>query len=192
MKISPKYTDENWRTLELSVDSPQSKWQEAVGILHDRIDGRFLKFVRQIEANEFAGFAVMALDCLLIETLQQFREGQEETPRGQSGCYFYSFLTETSFGKWFNKEKAKMFYDQIRCGILHQAEVKGSSLIKINTPCLVQVTDDGEGLIIDRNLFHQQLKQEFEKYIQELGDPSNSQLRQKFKKKMDYICRVSS
>jgi hypothetical protein len=42
-----------------------------------------LDAVKLIDKQDFAGFAVHALDCLLIETLQQFREGADETRAGR-------------------------------------------------------------------------------------------------------------
>jgi len=186
MRISPNYTSEHWQKLPFPAEDA---WPQAVDIFEDRIQGRFLKFISLIEKDTFAGFVVMALDCLLIETLQQFREGVAETPKGKSKDYFVAFLTETSFKKWFTKDKAEKFYKQIRCGILHRAETKKSSLIRTDTP-LVEYTENKVGLVINRRLFHQQLEQEFKTYISKLRDPSQQELRDKFKKKMDYICRV--
>ena len=188
MRISPQYNVNDWLKLTFSTED---EWQEAIEMLEDRIRGRFLDIIHLIEGEIYAGFAVLALDCLLIETLQQFREGVSETPRGQSKSYFTSFLTEGYFGQYFDEKMAIMFYRQIRCGILHQAEVKGSSrvLIRWGTP-LVKYTNDRKGLVINRKLFHQQLIQEFEDYINRLREPSNQELRGNFKKKMDYICKA--
>lgn len=166
MRISPKYNINDWQQLTFSTED---EWQKAVDILADRIYGRFLKPISRIEAYTYTGFAVLALDCLLIETLQQFREGKASTPRRMSEQYFINFLTTTSFGAYFDDRTAKMFYDQIRNGILHQAEVKESSrvLIREGTP-LVSETDDRKGLVINRKLFHKQLVNEFEKYLSHL------------------------
>src|ERR1700730_16968447 len=49
------------------------------------------------QTMRFSGFAVIATDCLLIETIQQFYEGKAETPRGKSEQYFRKFLTQTVF-----------------------------------------------------------------------------------------------
>jgi hypothetical protein len=190
MHISPEYTVDDWQKLTLDNDK-EDDWQKAIDIFKDRIYGRFLKPVELIESDTFAGFAVMALDCLLIETFQQFKEGVNKTPDKKSGCYFVHFLTETSFNKWFSIKTADMFYKQIRCGILHQAEAKGSSRIRIDIPVLVEYTDDNQGLIINRKLFHRQLVKEFESYLKRLQDPSEQDLRNNFKKKMNFICRLS-
>lgn len=188
MYISPKYSVDHWQKLTFSTED---EWQKAIDIFEDRIRGRFLEPISCIEGYAYAGFAVLALDCLLIENLQQFREGQTQTPDRKSQEYFVRFFTETSFSSYFTKEMAEMFYDQIRCGILHQAEVKENSRIRMDTP-LIKYTDDGKGLLINRKLFHQQLVREFEAYIARLREGSNQELRVKFKRKMDYICRKST
>lgn len=190
LRISPHYTVSHWQALDFSREED---WQKGVNILEDRMRGRFLEPICRMERYTYAGFAVLALDCLLIETLQQFREGVAETPPGESPTFFVRFLTETSFGGYFSKETARMFYEQIRCGILHQAEVKGTSRILITEDVpLVKYTDDSQGLVINRKRFHAQLQQEFEAYVARVRDPSNQELREKFKEKMNYICRASA
>ena len=50
-------------------------------MLEDRLNPRFFDAIKAIDKQDFAGFAVLALDSLLIETLQQFREGVGEETR---------------------------------------------------------------------------------------------------------------
>ena len=188
MRISPNCTVDDWEALAFTVEED---WQKAVNILEDRLRGRFFDIVAEIKDHPFAGFAVLALDCLLIETLQQFRKGMAKTPPRKGCSYFVSFLTETSFGSYFNKITAGMFYDQIRCGILHQAEVKESSRVRKDSPTLVEFTADGRGLIVNRDLFHSELVKAFKQYLADLRDPQNGELRRNFRKKMDHICRVT-
>jgi len=188
MKISPCYRAEDWIGLTFTTEQD---WQKGVAIFVDRIQGRFLDEVACIEKNEFAGFAVLALDCLLIETLQQFREGVKETPARQAKNYFVRFLTQTSFNQWFDKDTACMFYKQIRCGILHQAETKGTSRVVIRSGVpLAGKTPDGQGLVINRRLFHAQLKKGFQEYANNLREGTDKELRKKFRRKMSYICNL--
>ena len=187
MRISPKYTSDDWRGVNFLTEQD---WQLAVDIFQDRIRERFLDPIGRIENCAYAGFAVLALDCLLIEMLQQFRQGVNRTPAGQSKLFFVKFLTETAFGDCFDKRQAELFYRHIRCGILHQAEVRGSSKVLISEDIpLVDYSDDGKGLIVNRKAFHECLMREFRAYIDQLLDPANTELRGCFKRKMMAVCR---
>jgi hypothetical protein len=194
LRIAPSrygghWTTENWANLDLNTEEG---WQKAVDIFEDRIRYRFIEEIKAIQDMPFSGFAVMALDCLLIETLQQFRKGVTETPWGKAEDYFREFLTETAFGEHFCEDQTEIFRDQIRNGILHQAETKGSSKIWIRcgTP-LVRYTPDEDGLEINRKLFHRKLVEVFEAYVKDLQQSSpNEGLGKKFVAKMNHICRV--
>lgn len=190
MRISPNYRTSNWKDLKLTLESSEEDWQKGIDILRDRIDGRFLNYMAQIDKGNFAGFAIMALACLLIETLQQFREGVGKTPRGKSKEYLVRFLTETSFGEHFDQKSAERFYTQIRCGILHQAEAEKSSRIRTDIEPLVCCSEDGKGLVINRRKFFTKLREVFNEYLDTLKDPSKINIRDNFIRKMNYICRI--
>lgn len=190
MRISPRYYDADWTALDLKTEKG---WERGIEILEDRIRGRFLDMIGRIESAKFAGFAILALDCLLAETLQQFRDGLPESPsgRGANEAFFVRFLRTSRFRQFFDKHMASMFYKQIRCGILHQAEVKENSRVVTESDApLVGLTDDGRGLVVNRRLFHQELVACFDDYVKDLRRTSNHRLRQKFKTKMDHISRV--
>lgn len=190
MKISKNYSTEDW--IKLKFDNEQD-WEEACKIFYDRLYSRFLKPIEMIEGYEFSGFVIMALDCLLIETYQQFYKGKKETPKRESKEYFTQFFNNTNFKEDFDDEKAEMFYKQIRCGILHQAETKESSKIKISHELpIVKFTKEKDGLIINRKKFHKKLISIIDSYIEDLKNPSNEDLRKNFRKKMNYICRINS
>lgn len=102
-----------------------------------RIKSRYLEPIDLLIENDSKrtptdrkyGFTILAIDCLLIETLQAFREGSTDT-KSKSKKMFINFLTQRkSFRKYFNSDEAEDFYDDFRCGILHQAEVMGDSLL---------------------------------------------------------------
>ncbi len=197
--ISPHYTVENWLSLDLNdPDSPD--WQQAVEIFCDRINGRFLKPVREIanhpdlRIREFSGFVIIAIDCLLIETLYQFYMGFDKT-RGEHYIAFWKFFKDSEhFESDFNsKNKARIFYSHFRCGILHQAQTKKSSKIRIDMPEMVQLSYPGhidEGLIVDRARFHQALLLEISDYANQLRNPFSQHdfdRRDNFIQKMTYI-----
>ncbi len=184
MYISPLYKDSDWKALNLAT---KTDWRKAVRMVEDRLNARFFDAVKTIDKQDFAGFAVLALDCLLIETLQQFREGADETPRRKGERYFVDFLTTAPFSAHFSKATAAKFYDHFRCGVLHQAEIKSSSKVRRVGP-LVAPTADGKGLIINRKLFHATLRKAFAAYLRALRNRSDGLLCQNFVKKMDFIC----
>jgi hypothetical protein len=79
MQIAPGVEAKKWRALKL--DNPASPdWPEAVRILEARIHERFIDPVDHLIASEEAkpiterrfGFTVLAVDCLLVETLGAF------------------------------------------------------------------------------------------------------------------------
>src|SRR6267143_3075965 len=98
MRISPRFTADDWLQLDRSN---QADWPHALEIFTDRIQGRFLDPIRRLRSYNGSGFAILALDSLLVETLQQFWEGVGRTPSKLSakGCrqlraeeYFRDFL----------------------------------------------------------------------------------------------------
>jgi hypothetical protein len=184
MWISPKYKAQHWQDLEFRSEDD---WEKAVRIFDDRIKGRFLTFVDKVARYDFSGFVVLAIDCLLIETLMQFQEGVRETPPRKHQEYFVTCLTGKHFG--LSNKQAETFYKHFRNGILHQAEIKGTSKTKRGDYPLVSDTTDGNGLIINRDLFHGCLLLLYDDYKAKLADPSQIELRKKFRIKMDIICR---
>jgi hypothetical protein len=189
VRISPKYSVDDWKYLSFVNETD---WREAVEIFRDRFESRFLDFIKRVVLYEYSGFAILAIDCLLIETLQQFFLGIDETPPRRSKSFFIQFLTNTSFSNYFDDEKASRFYDCIRCGILHQGEIKSNSRILIDksTP-LVALPPEGDGIIINRRLFHNELLKVYKQYVDDLlTGNGNNELRINFRRKMNYVCRI--
>lgn len=193
MRIAPGFESSDWHALQLG--DPQSPhWQRAIAIYEARIRGRFLDPLQHLIGAEASfnrqerrfGFAVMALDCLLIETLQAFVLGLTDTEK-RSKEMFVGFLGYVpSFAPPFSPVLAETFYYDFRCGILHQAELGRHSRVVSEGP-LLEVASSG--LVINRNEFHQRLACEHAEYIRDLHNPINEQLRFNFRAKMSYIAR---
>ncbi len=194
MQIAPGVDSVDWRQLQLN-DPASPDWPKAIRIFEGRIHERFIDPVdylitaeegKPITEKRF-GFTVLAVDCLLVETLGAFIEGLTDTV-GKSGPTFCKFLTtRTLFNSEFNQDRAERFYKEFRCGILHQAEVGGGSKVWSIGPLL---QDNGSRIIVNRNKFHDLIKAEFQAYLAELSDPSRTNLRQNFRTKMDFISRA--
>jgi hypothetical protein len=190
LSISPKYHVNDWKTAKDIND-----WNLMTDIFIDRIDGRYLKPIRLISKDsaigEYSGFTILAIDCLFIETLNQFYNGHDET-QGKHNKAFWNFFKQSDFFKsHFSRQKAFIFYSHFRCGILHQAQTKAMSVVRIDQNQMVQnVTSDiSDGLIIDRLLFHEALENELSSYVNKLKN-GNKKLCDNFKIKMDLICGI--
>jgi hypothetical protein len=191
MKIAPGVEAKDWKSLDLSEpDNPD--WERAIVILEKRTRGRFTDTIEFLIADDGKrraterrfGFAILALDCLLVETLEAFRQGLTDTRR-RSADLCISFLTQrTAFKQFFTADLAKRFYNEFRCGLAHNAQVFGSGRIWSVGPLLQQ--DHGR-ITINRSAFHQALVAELEAYLNELRVPANTTLRGNFRKKMNFI-----
>jgi hypothetical protein len=195
MQVAPGVDASAWQGLKLD-DPDNPDWAKAIGILAARLHDRYIEPVDFLIASEDNkppyerrfGFTVLAIDCLLVETLGAFIEGLEDTD-GISKKTFCTFLrTRKQFATEFmTDDLAAKFYEQFRCGILHQAESGGDSKVWSVGP-LLRV--EGNGLTVNRNKFHSYVKVEFQSYLSELRDPQNITLRGNFRKKMNFISRV--
>jgi hypothetical protein len=194
MKIAPNFEAVEWKALALD-DVASADWDVAISVLDSRIRERYIvpsDFLiaaeKEIPAHKRRfGFAVLAMDCLLVETLGAFLEGHEETT-GRSKETFCKFLTSRSqFSTAFTQVIAEKFYIEFRCGVLHQAEIGGNSKVWSIGPL---VRTEGDSIVVNRNEFHERLKTEFAAYLGELRNPTNTQLRSNFRKKMSFISRA--
>ena len=198
-RISKKYKNSDWLKLGV-VDSNDKNWDNAIAIIKDRFDSRFFSHITLIEKNKFSGFLIMSIDCLIIETMMQFYLGVRDTEvsyrRNQIKAFEDFFEHSSHFNADFDTpDKRQEFYRQFRCGLLHQAEVKKKSLIKISQPLLTLVNNNAsEGLIINRKKFHEKLLLEFNDYLEKLRNNQTNfkgeSLRDKAILKMNIICRV--
>jgi len=191
MKVSPRFTGSDWKALDFSK---HEVWPRATEIFLDRIVGRFTAPADVLLASERPtppaqrrfGFAVLALDCLLIETLGSFVAGVI-TSTGKSRWVFKNcLLSRAPFKESFTAETAELLYVHFRCGILHQAETAGESRVLSVGP-LVRAQHDH--LVINRTKLHAATKRALDLYAADVKAGRDQQLRDNFRTKMDHICR---
>lgn len=201
LEIAPRYSIDCWKGLrtKLDPDAPDTdEWREAIGILASRLRSRFLDPVDRLIALSDAepstrfGFAILAVDLLVVETLQGFREGEIEH-QGRSKRLFKNFLAAWSeFNRYLPKgsnpdEIATLVYKGYRCALHHSGATDHDFRIGRRGATF---GFNGNSISINRTCFQTQLKQEFEHYLQQLQAPSESVLRRNFKRKMDAICGI--
>jgi len=75
-----------------------------------------------------SGFLTMAASCLMIETFQCFRDGKKDTKGlGAGKDAFKRFFSD--YSSKFPGIDGEIFYEKIRCGILHQGQTQGRFLV---------------------------------------------------------------
>jgi hypothetical protein len=195
MQIAKNFTSKEWHSLKLN-ENDEDDWQKAINVFKKRIYERYLEPIEILINEESSikpkdkkfGFTILAIDLLLMETLQAFKEGKVDTS-DSSKKIFKNFLKQSSyFSNYFSTEDLReKFYQEVRCGILHQAEVQSDKARIWSVGELYK--DHGDFYTINRNELHRCLKKDFDDYITLLRDPSSKKERELFKKKMDAIAR---
>ena len=194
MYIAPGVLDKEW--LDLNLDDRDSvDWIKATEILRKRIYARYLDAANILIKDDEArkpldrkyGFTILAICCLLMETIQAFKDGLTDT-NGKSKRTVKKFLMESpSFSQFFpDDDTAQSFYEHYRCGILHQAEIQKDSLVWSVGSLRGTV---GTKQYVNRTEIFEKLKTDFNEYIERIKDNTNTELRKNFRTKMDFIAR---
>jgi len=105
----------------------------------ERFSERYINPITILDRTEKHGFSIMAISCLMIESLESFKNGWEDT-RNKSEKAFKSFFAREKEFELF-KPISGQFYKNVRCGILHQSE-----------------TTDGWKIRRDGNLYERETK----------------------------------
>jgi hypothetical protein len=210
----------------------ENAWRCAVEVFERRIRERFLSCICALERSDsladidvpatapadcsslpddkcqeivVPGFAILALCCLLIETLQSFREQRIPSAQPVGPCTypqgpcirpepatneaFRKFLRLPAFGGAFSSsEVASRFVGGVRNGILHDAETRRWAIWR-NEPSGEMVEKEGRGYALNRTAFRQAVTEEFERYLADLRTPENVDLRKRFVEKVDRIVK---
>jgi hypothetical protein len=198
LEIAPGYTVGCWKSLALDLDEPNAAdWQRAIDLFDARIRRRFFDPVDELiksdqrRTRQTFGFAILAIDFLVIETLQGFREGVIDH-RGKSKCLFTNFLKRwASFTECLPEAGdpdtyASKIYKAYRCALHHSGATDGAFRVGVSGPVFAFETD--YEVKINRTCLHNNLKREFDAFVVELRKPDEKLLRCNFRKKMNAIC----
>jgi cation transport regulator ChaC len=169
----------------------QPEWRELVEAFRRRIEERFLGPISHMRkgsgSKQRPGFAIIALDCLLIDALQSFREGRVTTGESSPAKSFADFLRRPRFRQGgFNSEARAEFFDCVRNGLMHNGETRGDWKIRADKATMM-LTRSGAQRILNRNKFHDAIAAEFSDYCSEL-ESGSVQIRERFLIRMDAIC----
>ncbi|MGB6484806.1 MAG: hypothetical protein WBE86_15075 [Candidatus Acidiferrales bacterium] len=170
----------------------EDDWQTATDIVEDRVRGRLLNWIDKLANERFSGFAVMALDCILIECLYGLEHG-EPSPKKDSARVYREFLKRARFVRdGFDETAVESFYCCIRNGIAHDNETRKGWLIEKSIPKgKILSKTKAKGYQLNRTGFHKAVVAEFQEYLDKVRY-GNSSARQMMCKRMKDILKVSA
>ena len=128
MRLSPRFCDKDWKGINFTTEDG---WRQAVAIVEDRIEGRWLRWVDQIVSCQFSGFAVLAIDCIVLESLWGFANGKAVPKRHEREVY-REMLSGRRFG--WPQVQIDDFRLFVRNGLMHDAETRNRWLVEMTTP----------------------------------------------------------
>jgi hypothetical protein len=179
-----------------------------IKFIDHRLRGRYITPLQNVKPRKYrSGFLMMASACLLIETLQAFREGKNESEIGSEAAFmrFFEENGEHFSGlrncfplipkkdkqgvpvkdKQGNAVKKCTFYKHIRCGIYHQAESTGGYSIVRDKSDLFDPTEQ----TVNADEFTDAVETCLDKYLNELrASAVTSERWNKAADKLTYIC----
>lgn len=171
-KLSSSTTVAYYKKLEAAND------RKAVGqFFVERFDERYFRPIEDSSSKH--GFAVLAVACLAIETLESFYQGRPNT-KNASTQMFRDFLVRDTALKILAGGN-DWFYKDIRCGILHQSESLGGWRVLRSGPLL-----DAQAKTLNATAILRALRREVRQYAQKIQ--TDEQLWKNFCKKMGAVC----
>ncbi|MFY9083805.1 hypothetical protein [Aliarcobacter cryaerophilus] len=161
---------------------------ELADFIHNRLYSRYIKpfeYNDDTYKKEYKnGFSMMASFCLLIETLQSFKEGLKNT-NNKSRKTFENFFKDNDIFQEFKNQGEEIYY-KIRCGILHQGETTGGWKISREK----NKVSDFSKKIINANEFMENMNKSLEEYRGKLKKLDwNDKLWNDFRTKMKQIIK---
>ena len=144
VKISIDFTVGDWKKLRprLKIGS-NDHWDDAFKVFQDKIDSRFLipiEKIKSIGKNTGEGFSIALISVVLLEFIAAFEYGRIYNHKKNELCpneYYDSVNLLKLFFKYSNVFQSQSlsnttiqrFYDNIRCGLVHQARTMRSDII---------------------------------------------------------------
>ena len=206
--IGPGLTVADWRGIRAGLQPPlyDESWEHAFTAIERRFALRFIEPADAVLAldqqasgvfPEGRGFAVLALDCLLIEALFGYRRGGR-TRVGETAEAFEEFLeNEPAFrDDPALAKRIPSFAGAVRNGVLHDGETRDGWIIRkgASTGPLADELGDGRAVLY-RDALHATVRRRLETYFAALRQPTGPDgrdLREKFRDRLDQLCDESA
>jgi hypothetical protein len=132
--------------------------------------------------SDFAGFAIVVLDCLLLEALHAFRTGKRSHDKTS---VYRKILTSPPFS--LSDRTTLEFYNSIRSGIFEDGEARYGWNIILRSKTAFPDQDRG-AWAMNRTMFHERLRRAVATWLQALR-AGDEVLRNNMRTRMDDILR---
>lgn len=224
MEIAGKLSIRDWAELEKVLKSEEEEnWGLAFHFFEERIRTRYLNPIKSLldmDLNNGEGFAVVNLQCSLIETIESFINGwiyhNDKDSNTKTGWYLRKIETknqvkiqlkpviflknEDIFISFFKKRESIFgldvegldFYKSVRCGLLHETQTKNGWKIRADGP-----DKSIDKKIIYRNNFQKDIESIIKNYKESIINGNDFDgieikvLRENFISKFNHICEKS-
>lgn len=156
--------------------------EKIIEFLKERFSERYIEPMR-VEQDKKNGFTIMAVSCLMIESMESFYQGWNDSNNKsqQAFCNFFDRNANFLFIKGYSQE----FYKSVRCGILHQGETTKGWHIRRDGKILNKKTKT-----INATKFHDEVEKSLFNYCDSLHEEAwNSDLWKRFRRKMKVVCK---
>ena len=230
MKIAGNLTISNWNELSKNLNCENDdNWGLAFYFFEERIKTRYInpiKSILAIDDNLGEGFAVVNLQCSLIETIESFINGwkfsinpygwykingdKDQLIKKNQNIFESFFEKRKPLKDYEQKINGELFYQDVRCGLLHETQTKNNWKIRCDTAesgLAYQEIDNGNIVekIIYRENFQRYLEGIIENYknaiskgedlkgvkIENFNGIPIKDLRYNFREKFNHICTES-
>lgn len=191
--VSPKYTVEKLINGSL---------KDRIDVLEDQVEGWILNHAKALASDQYnfhqhSGLAILMLTVSYFEPIACYLAGCGSDNKSKeffkSGFMEVFEDTASSITLAGIKDPESViqkmvdaFYDEIRCGLFHEAMIRGRVIIRRDTAPLGWMIEQSTGkvgaIVIDPIRFLGTVEAHFKNYIQRLRDPDESELRSNFEK----------
>lgn len=203
--ITYDQTVDDWFALreKLTTENKAKDWEDAYkDFFQKRLEERYLNPVLAIRNNSLytgEGFAIMSILCSLVEFLEStwqginYRYAQKDADLGpyeyrKSSKIFRTFLVSREpFNIHFNASQAEGFYNDVRCGVLHEARTKGKWTISATSASDRILEEKADKVVIYRNQFADAIESFINKIYRE-ALIADDERKSAFIRKFDAIC----
>jgi len=180
--ISPKHR---------SDDFPNGlKQKDKIEVYYERTKGwQLIPAQETADKIEHSGFAVLHIVMSFFESIAKYREGYDK--KGESNEFFrkgfelvFSELPRVLPEPTIREFYLDFLYKKVRCGLYHSSITGTGILIDNDIEPVFHISP--AGILLNPKKLVEAMMVYLDKYRDELKDPSNTKLREKFERRFDF------